>query len=258
MNRERPDWLHGIRGGPEKQEKFEALSRAQKLGRLAHAKKIMKAETERRDDAKRRAWVDQQPPPPDKDRGPWLVNGMTMEERVALGIEGIEPVKIVMGSGHATVDCLRRRFLHPLDRYLHAGKLGDPGRRHARALHAAGMALHADFVGAQAGARVTSGYEPRGQGSRVQTYSDARLAARKRMNQLFRGRQFRDGTIRAVPLLRPMAGRVALHVCCLGEGTASFDKAMSETSLRRWKKGTAMAYLLQALAVLEPFYQARR
>ncbi len=78
------------------------------------------------------------------------------------------------------------------------------------------------------------------------------------MNQLFRGKQWRDGTIKVAPLLRHWAGRVALHVCCLGEGTSSFDKAIIATHLRYWKKGTAMGHLIEALKVLEPFYQARR
>ncbi len=254
---DKPDWIHGIRGGPEKQERFEALSQKEKLERLAGAKKTMAAETARRDRVARRALVDRAAPAADKDRGPWLMFGMTQEERVAIGIEGIEPVKIKTGSGHATVNCLRRRFLHPLDRYLHAGKLGDPHRHHARALHAAGMALHTDFVNAQALAKVSSGYTPRGSGG-VQAYSDSRLAARKRMNQLFRGKQFPGGDVKVAPLLELMAGRIALHVCCLGEGTDSFDRAMIATRLRRWKKGTAMVYLLRALATLGPFYQARR
>ncbi len=252
---DRPEWLDGIRGGPEKQKRYDALSQEEKLERLAKGKGIIKAEARRRARDQRRAWVDDQPTA-GKDRGPWLVNGMTMEERVGLGIEGIEPVSIVEGSGLATVRVMRRRYLHPLDRYLKAGKLGPLRRRHTLALHVAGMALHEDFVGAMAMAKVSSGYEPRGSAG-VQEYSDARLAARKRMNLLFRGRQWPDGTIKVYPLLRPLAGRVALHVCCLGEGTSSFDKAMAQHN-RRWKKGTAMDILIEALEVMSPFYQARR
>ncbi len=216
-----------------------------------------KAEKRRVNKAKRRAHADAQPPAAEKDRGPWLVNGMTMEERLNLGVEGIEPVEIISGSGHATVNVLRRRFLHPLDLYLSHNKFGPSHHRAAQALHVAGMALHEDFLNAQAMAKVSSGYEPRGSGG-VAAYSDSRLAARKRINLLFRGTLYRDGTVEVAPLLHHMDGRVALHVCCMGEGTSSFDRHMKRTSLLGWMTGRAMVHLVSALKTMAPFYQARR
>lgn len=208
--------------------------------------------TENEERSKALLALDSIPPRPDQDRGPVIRLGMTMEERLALGIEQIEPVSL--GKGYDTVDVVRRKWAHVLDMYYDQGKLGDGEKAGYR--RDVGMGLAEDFHKALAAARVTANYEGRSSGSN-EGWSLMQIEARNRLNVIFRGIKNLDGTYAERPVLNSMGSRLALHVCCLGEGTQSFDQAMMAAPQPGWRRGHAMSRLVEVLDDLLAHHRRR-
>ncbi len=194
------------------------------------------------------------------DVGQLIVGGLTLPERLRLGLDEIIPIEFFDEGKILTTDVVRRRFTHPLDRYLVTGKLGQ-GEPAAYRL-TAGMRLHDTFQVAAGEVRVTRTYEHFTSAGRGDP-SPHQMAARATLNTLWRGKKHRAGGWIRRPVLNEMASRVTLHVCAQGRGTQEFDAALAVEIGAYWRAGMAMAVLVSSLDRLIEFYtrpvsQARR
>jgi hypothetical protein len=181
-----------------------------------------------------------QEPTTGHDMGPYRVNGMTIQERIIIGV--MEVVEVKVGRGQTRQKAVRSKYNHPLDKYLVHGWLGDAhpsGDGDQR--HQAGMTIHKHFMYALAMPKVVRNYSHSSGGGGMEEWSARRLDAREHFNS-------------AMADLNFMGQRIVLSLCCLAEGLSDFDQEMMEEGAG-WRPRFAMPRLIEALDDLRSHYR---